>query len=118
MIRLADIEAKVRELAAENPEHVYAFPAGSMACYNVWEDEDGELVGSCIVGKAIVALGIDPELFIERDVQATSVHNTLRAFEAELDMIYGPEAEWLQNVQAFQDQQIPWAGAVAEADDQ
>lgn len=117
MIRLADIAAKVRELAAENPEHVYVFPSGT-ACYNVWEDEDGELVGSCIVGKALVALGIDPELFIERDVQATSVHNTLRAFEADIDWVYGPDAEWLQNVQAFQDQQLPWGKAIEEADDQ
>lgn len=50
------------EIAKEGADYVYRTPNadGKGSCVNVVENKWGELVGSCLVGRALVAAGVDP----------------------------------------------------------
>lgn len=99
---------KVREIAAAQPEFVYVPPGGpGTTCYYVL---DGE--GSCIIGRALFALGlIDNSIpFDDNTLTVGALFNTLGI---EVD---GEEGIWLREVQYQQDSGKPWGEAVGAAD--
>jgi hypothetical protein len=75
---------------------------------------DTKLVPCCIVGHALHNLGVPVEqlrAWDERNEGGCSVANIIRASFA------GPMLTWLSDVQDAQDNEHPWAEAVAIADD-
>ena len=59
MITLTDVVRRVREIADAAPGSVYKPPRGGPVYL---EMHNGRLCGSCGVGRALVDLGVDPEL--------------------------------------------------------
>ncbi|WP_280485404.1 hypothetical protein [Nocardia cyriacigeorgica] len=113
--------AAVRAEAAENPDKVYLPPL-------VWdEDEDdfvatdecvyverdhgtGELVGSCIVGRALIRCGVPAE---KLDVFGISFSTLAARLGIEL---HPSIIEWGDCVQDRQDSGVPWSEAIEIAD--
>lgn len=105
----AEIQAEIRRIAAENPDHVY-LPDVAGECVYTEMDTDDHRVGSCIVGKALINLGVDPvRLSWSEGKFAASV---LGEPGAAADSIIG----WINTVQQYQDDKISWGRAVAKAD--
>ena len=103
-----DIENEVRKIAAADPYYIYDdFDEDEGYCRYI---NNGE--GSCIVGKALVNLDIDPETIIRLE------GNPASEVVAEL---LGPgeqaSLEWLDTVQCEQDNGTPWGEAVLIADE-
>ena len=66
-------------------------------------------VPQCIVGAALVELGVEPDWFVKEGVNRMSITSVLRA----LDMGATPEqVEWLHRVQRLQDNHLSWESAV------
>jgi hypothetical protein len=111
-----DVVAQVRALAQEWPEHVYEPPAGPVDSGN----RCSYLVGSdghgCIVGQALLRLGVNPDALsrVEGQEAATAVSEVAH-LDASNDW---PELDWLNHVQEAQDERKPWGVAVAAADEQ
>jgi hypothetical protein len=108
-IDIAKIEEAVRQIAAENPNHVYQ-PVGNYdACYYVKG-------GGCIVGRAI--LKVYPELkekLTQVDVCGMLSVACLLCRLSDTD-VSADKAEWLRLVQNAQDNRNTWAFCVAYAD--
>ncbi len=108
--------AKVREIAAEAPAFVYSETDehDGPTCRYV---KNGE--GSCIVGKALVALGV-PVDFFDRPSVSGSPLNTVGIWQSTLRDLLGWQRDlnndWLQAVQAQQDVGCAWGIAVEFAD--
>lgn len=103
--KLDAIVARVREIARANPDFVYEKPDPMGKCVNWYENENGEKVGSCIVGRALIDLGYP--------VTDQSPSNSAT------DMLYdlglpgsNSQALWLRKVQIHQDGHRPWGRAV------
>lgn len=117
------IIAKVREIAAEQPDFVYHEPPGAVSCVYV---HDGR--PSCIIGQALWALGLI-DATLEHDetpvLQPGTVYSpakpnkvTSRDLFKHLGIeVDTEEAKWLRAVQSFQDSQFCWLLAVERADD-
>lgn len=120
-----DLAAKVRELAAENPDYIYQPPKGTIGCKNAEKTADGEWVGSCIVGRALIALGINPRWFEDAGYNGSSfgtVFDALqRAWLMEPEDVTIEEADpylFVQRVQSHQDTgNTRWAECVRIADE-
>ncbi|MFF0498493.1 hypothetical protein ACFYU5_18960 [Nocardia aobensis] len=117
-IPLTEIIAEIRRIAAESPDYVYKpvvkpNSLGIGTCEYVERSADGELVGSCIVGRALVNLGVPPEVLTFTDDFTPTAFGLL----ADLDFdVRGAEIKWIQRVQSGQDQKMSWGDAVARAD--
>lgn len=115
------LEAHVRRLAALQPEHVYdkdEYPdrgTGSACKYTHTLLDDSKVPG-CIVGQAIFNItgklvkqedhggGVLDFLFMQKEYDRSNGEWTDRA-------------KFLANVQTHQDNGVPWATAVARAED-
>lgn len=106
-LTLTDIQAEIRRLADEQPDHVYE--RYGQSCVYVADDGEGNLVGSCIVGRALVNLGVEPETLTFYIVPTADTLLT------SVDLV-GPEVSWIQDVQSEQDYGITWSKAIAYAD--
>ncbi|KZM70961.1 hypothetical protein [Nocardia terpenica] len=103
-----DLITKVRETAAAAPAFVYKHSE----CVNVERDSTGTLAGSCLIGKAVVALGIDPQAIFDRHNgdDAVTLMVTLGICHTR------SEAAWLDRAQYEQDNGLGWGLAVKSAD--
>jgi hypothetical protein len=113
-IPMTDLVAEIRRIAAESPNYVYQQVQrdGRSACEYV-EYAGDQLIGSCIVGRALVNLGVDPaSLTFSNDFTPTA-WGLLR--DAGHNSLAG-EIDWIQSVQAGQDQGWAWGEAVQHAD--
>lgn len=113
MITAEEIIAKVRELAAEQPEFVYPSNtdrAGGMACLYTADDEQP----GCIFGQAFASFNIPTEP-LETEAIANAWRHLLN------NGLVGPpaadQARWMDRVQTFQDTGAEWAYAVQRADE-
>ncbi len=99
------VAARVREIAAANPDYVYQPPEGTTSCRYVdpWTGR-----GSCIVGRALIELDLD-DWIIEGKSAGYVVNRTAGVSRDDV-------THWLDRVQANQDLGHPWARAVALAD--
>lgn len=102
-----DVENEVRELAYERRYYIYDDFNESGGCQYI---NNGQ--GSCIVGKALVNLDIDPEEIIRLEGNpASTVVSEL------VDSGWQASLDWLDNVQIEQDNGTPWGEAVLIADE-
>jgi len=108
-VTLEDIVYETRRIALEEPDHVYT---RLQRCTNLQLDEaSGDLVGSCIIGKAMLAAGVPLGLIAEHNGAGFRVLAAALGFDS-----YAPEANWLDRVQASQERRLPWGEAVSRAD--
>lgn len=106
-LALVDVVAEIRRLAGESPDYVYQ----RQGCVYVEEDDAGNLVGSCIVGKALVNLGVEPQaLHYEVPSRIPGAAALLRRPVDDL------ERRWIDEVQYSQDFGYAWSESVANAD--
>ena len=118
----AVLEAHVRQLAAQQPDHVYdkeAYPdryIGSSCKYTHTLD-DGSKVPGCIVGQAI--FNITGKLVKQEDHSGGVLDFLFMRSENNRESGGGwsERAKFLGNVQSHQDNGVPWARAVERADD-
>lgn len=108
---LADLAAKLREVAAERPGHVYVSPGGDSGCYY---RVDGE--PSCIFGHALDRLGVAYDPRWEGD---TVVRLLASWFGTDVD---DPRFKPFARVQRFQDgfygSRHPWGVCVESLDEE
>lgn len=118
MFTIKDIENKVRELAAASPDCVYIKPEGG-GCNNIRGDCSNGSVG-CIVGQAVIALGV-PRSFFEADgCELCGAGNLVPRLGQSGYLRHDnpstfPATAWLTSVQRRQDDGGRWAAAVLGA---
>ncbi len=117
----AVLEAHVRQLAAEQPDHVYdrdAYPdrhTGGAACKYTHTLEDNSKVPGCIVGQAI--FNITGKLVNQENNQGSVLDFQFMGAEYRRGGGgWSDRAKFLANVQSHQDNGVPWGTAVARAD--
>lgn len=100
-----DIINEVLRLAAENPDYIYTIPGGDehSSCVYI---HDGN--GSCIVGRALVNNGFDPEKVAQ--YEGVTADEMLVALDIKEETDF--DQTWLDRVQTEQDSGTPWAEAV------
>lgn len=104
----ADLVQKVREIAAANPDFIYRpvkdesglFPRCSYS-------RNGQ--ASCLIGQGMAALGVSIEVLEQLDEEGKSVGLIYSGDESQ-------DIQWLDEVQAYQDSQMPWGRAIENAD--
>lgn len=106
-ITAKDIENEVREIAAAHPDYIYDDFDEEQRCRYI---NNGK--GSCIVGKALVNLGINPEEIIRLEGSPANLAVSELVDPGEEASLY-----WLDYVQSEQDNEIPWGEAVLIADE-
>jgi hypothetical protein len=109
--------AEVRRLAAESPDFVYRRPGRDRAsgpeCFYVHKTEDGEQVGGCLIGQALINLGVPIDEVAELDtLDIGGAEDVLPQFG-----IHTHEAVWAGWVQHYQDTGDRWGVAVMKADE-
>lgn len=112
--------AAVRQLADENPDKVYKLPqvwdengfVEGTSCLYVEPDLDtGELVGSCLIGRALVNLGVPVE---ELDINEGM---SIQRLNHNIDLgLPDDVAYWAGVAQGIQDANHTWSDAVNGAD--
>ena len=107
-----DVISAVREIAAEDPGHVYSPPAGSTLCSYTHEQPDGSLVPGCLFGAALHRLGVPLET-LHKHESLGIVPVLLRHLG--IDISYTTRIK-LEAVQREQDNGEPWGEAVKELD--
>lgn len=106
-ITFDQIEAKVRELAAESPE--YRYPGnGNGSCFYA---PNGE-IPSCIFGKALIALGVEASWLTGRE--GNGIVALMRDHLSVAATVQ--QRLWAARLQRFQDTGQTWGYAVSEAD--
>lgn len=130
---LDDIIAKTREIAAARPNVVYqrlqlfsetqSYHDKTLGCVYVEKNPAGELVPSCLLGHALVNLGISAERL--ETCQNNGGDTSIATVLPKLGFRFNPSSEddpsthkafWLQEVQHQQDAGRPWGQAVELAD--
>lgn len=118
MITAAELEAEVRRLAAERPDFVYARPSGTTWGSCVYA-HDG--CGSCIMGQALINVGIPVEWFTESGTRNTwgigELISLLHFEERIADDFDRRATDWFSDVQTQQDLSNKWSDAIARADE-
>lgn len=109
-MHVKQVISEIRKIAGLNPEIVYGrdiFDPGDDVCRYVI---DGK--GSCIVGRALVNLGIVPEHLHE--FEGLTAADVL--FRLSVDTDHSDQTEWVDRVQFHQDHSASWKNAVEKAD--
>ena len=111
VIKVSDLWAEVKRVAAEQPDYVYDKPDGNCS-YEVGGKP------SCLVGHAMFRLGMPLDL-IRRCDRAGAIGHVLDEFGGEFDEsgddkgVYRTLLVWAQG---GQDSGLPWGEAVSEAE--
>lgn len=109
-MHIKQVISEIRKIASQNPEIVYSrdiFNPGDDYCRYV---VDGK--GSCIVGRALVNLGIIPERL--DGVEGMKAKDVLVHLGVNQD--HSDQTEWVDRVQFHQDHSASWKDAVEKAD--
>lgn len=107
-VTVTDIIAKVREIAAAEPDFMYP-QTGGTCTYNESSPYDDVRTPQCIFGKALTQLGIPvPDQFEGRGIQTVLVKMNIPFTEE--------QEQWMRIVQGHQDDHVPWGHAVQAAD--
>ena len=99
------------EIAKEGPDYVY--PKVDGFCVNTVVQEDGTIVGSCLVGRALIGAGVEAS-DLDRFASDSSVESTIEAM-ADYFQLTTQAAYFLSCVQQSQDTGSPWGEAVENA---
>jgi len=101
------------EKTDDNPDYVYERPENSQSCANLVEDDKGNLVGSCLVGRVYLNLGLKPDRSWMYGSAAYVAEGNLKP----LGITFTPEAIFtLVTAQNLQDRGVPWRYAVGAAE--
>lgn len=111
MIKVTEVEKEVRRLAKAFPYFQYVPPLGEHSACQYLDEQDGEQVGSCIVGQALVNLGVDKEKLLKQE--GLPAYTALANLCEEDDK---DAQEWIDLVQGRQDVGQSWEAAVYKAD--
>lgn len=111
--------AAIREAAERNPDKIV--PKGGCEYYSrIHSTTTGNTVyqPSCIVGHAfdIAKIIDDPQDFYEHGPNTDKFEEVVSAGFDWADGLDDGEGFWIRAVQDYQDDQVPWAQAVAQAD--
>lgn len=101
------------EKTYDNPDYVYERPENGQGCANLVEDDEGNLVGSCLVGRVYLNLGLKPDRSWMHGSAAYVAEDNLKP----LGITFTPQAMFaLVTAQNLQDGGMPWRYAVAAAE--
>lgn len=119
MITLKQLIEAIRQVAATEPDFVYSSGGDQRTCE--YTPNDRNRCG-CIVGEALVLLGVAPKRLHNLDMLGYVDNVTWGAPRtvAELSDLVTAEAltsSWVRLVQEYQDNGSDWAGAVNRADE-
>ncbi|AWN04365.1 hypothetical protein PBI_GRAYSON_21 [Rhodococcus phage Grayson] len=117
MISKVDLKEEVLRLAAEKPDFIYeSDPNAEESCaYLAWDDD--KAYGSCIMGQALMNLGVDPvELSKYEGSDISAVVSALNDNEPP-HYHRDPFDFWLSYVQGRQDAGYTWSKAVEFANE-
>lgn len=108
MIKVSEVAKEVRRLADTFPSFQYV-PPGPSCKY--LEEKDGEKVGSCIVGQALVNLGLDKDELSKYEGESAYLvlNETCEVDDKNL-------REWVDHVQDWQDYGREWSACISSAD--
>lgn len=110
---------EVIKLSAEQPEKIYqrGYPLTNICSYVSGGDGEG-----CIMGQALVRLGVDPELLSHWEDAESLVDTTIQTLLESPSAPFTYEEEFTTDVfsqiQGKQDQSIPWRKCVLSAKSQ
>lgn len=65
-MRVIDVAREIVRLGRRNPDHVYEMTS-DLGCTYVRETSENNYEGDCIVGQALINLGIDPKILLDAD---------------------------------------------------
>lgn len=99
------------EIAKEGSDYVY-MRGGSKPCLNVDYDAGGDLVGSCLVGRALVAAGVEVEILA---TDAYKDADIIHLNESGVVKLTHKARRFLGTAQGLQDQGRPWGYALENA---
>lgn len=115
-VKMSEVVAAVREIAAERPDVKYDVVEGAGCLYSAGRCSDGSV--GCIVGQALVKCGFDVAPLDtsddENDGGIKTAGFACRHIGVETDDFEA--ANWLDNAQHWQDSGHPWGDAVKFAD--
>lgn len=95
------------EIENEGSDYVYNNGDENLSCVNVVLDEDGEIIGCCLIGRALMAAGVDPEYLMSR--KTDSIHSIVSNGGVR---ITEKAFRLFSTAQVLQDQGTPWGMAV------
>jgi hypothetical protein len=115
MIAMRDVAVRILELADKNPDFVYQVHGADGECNYTIRDDNDQLVGDCIVGQALISLGVRPTKLYE--LEGMGAHAVLQEFttvssEDDTNLLWK-----IDSVQGNQDIGRSWGLAVKELRD-
>lgn len=115
-MKVVDVAREIVRLGRENPEHVYEITS-DLGCTYVRETSENNYEGDCIVGQAMINLGLDPKILLDADnalirgggkTASTILIENRSAVEEHDDVILNR----IDTVQASQDEGTKWGTAI------
>lgn len=115
-MKVVDVAREIVRLGRENPEHVYEMTS-DLGCTYVRETSEEIYEGDCIVGQAMINLGLDPKILLDADEAlfrgggksaSTIIIENRSAVEDHDDEILA-RIDW---VQGNQDEGAEWGAAI------
>jgi hypothetical protein len=105
-----DVAREVRTLAAERPDHVYE--RGSQTFCTYAPNHPMGAPEACLIGQALARLGVPVSTLVcQKGTAGVLIYDMTGSHPMRADI-----CGWLDRVQAEQDDSVPWAEAVALAD--
>lgn len=113
---IQQVETKIRELAAANPDNTAECMYMKYEEFHKWEVEHAT-APMCIVGTAVYELATDKTeaVSILVGAEGTGAVSLLRKLDVPVDY-YSRSAKWITDVQGWQDSGLSWENAVKGAD--
>ena len=114
-ITTQDLIDEVRKIAEEMPDFVYATPFTKGCSY--FGREVGDPTGQCcIMGQAFKNLKIDTSKIDETHENISTVGDLILTEDIPVTSLNELQVDWLDHVQALQDEGISWGEAVSIVD--
>lgn len=115
-MKVVDVAREIVRLGRENPDHVYKMTS-DLGCTYVRETSENNYEGDCIVGRAMINLGIDPKILLDADSDlirgggktASEIIAENRSEVEEHDNDILAQIDW---VQSHQDDGDKWGTAI------
>lgn len=115
---LDDIKREVIRLAKADPDFVYEAPNPTSGCtYTRNIDGDGEIVGDCLFGQALINLGFDKQILCDADsAMVAGMGSSISEILIKNGVVEGFDNDGLvgkfESVQLAQDRGLKWIRAV------
>lgn len=116
------LEAEVRRIAREDPEHIYEPPPETIDEYGAMRGGDCSYLPDdnnpqgCLIGAALRAVGVTPTEDFEGNAANQVIEDILATIEVTIEGRFEDKVEWFRLVQSAQDEGTAWGKAVEHAD--